>query len=81
MGRQLRTCLDQVIQDLTKHVQDAQDPQKCYHDKHTRCRNFFELGDKVLVGNYTGSLHWLPGIVKTVLEPVSYQVKLKDGRL
>ena len=31
--------------------------------------------------NYAGSPRWLPGIVKTVLEPVSYQVKLKDGRL
>ena len=29
----------------------------------------------------TGSPHWLPGIVKTVLGPVSYQIKLKDGRL
>ena len=31
--------------------------------------------------NYTGSPRWLLGIVKTVLGPVSYQVKLKDGRL
>ena len=37
--------LDQVIPDLTKHVQDVQDSQKHYHDKHTRCRNF-ALGDK-----------------------------------
>ena len=35
MGRQLRTRLDQVIPDLTKHVQDVQDSQKHYHDKHT----------------------------------------------
>ena len=31
--------------------------------------------------NYAGSPRWLPGVVKTVLGPVSYQVKLKDGRL
>ena len=80
MGRQLRTRLDQVIPDLTMHVQDVQDSQKHYHDKHTRCQNF-SLGDRVLVHNYAGSPCWLPGIVKTVLGPVSYQVKLKDGRL
>ena len=74
-----RTCLDQVIPDLTKHVQDVQDSQKHYHDKHTRCHNF-ALGDRVLVRNYAGSPRWLPGVVKTVLGPVSYQVKLKDGR-
>ena len=38
---------------------------------------------RVLVRNYAGSPRWLPGVVKTVLGPVSYQVKLKlkDGRL
>ena len=80
MGRQIRTRLDQVIPDLTKHIQHVQDSQKHYHDKHTQCRNF-ALGDRVLVRNYAGSPHWLPGVVKTVLRPVSYQVKLKDGRL
>ena len=32
MGRQLRTCLDQIIPDLAKRVQDAQLAQKRYHD-------------------------------------------------
>ena len=80
MGRQLRTRLDQVIPDLAKHVQDAQLTQKQYHDEHTKDRNF-SLGQRVLVRNYTGSPFWLPGIVKTVLGPVSYQVELNDGRL
>ena len=76
----METHLDQAIPDLSKHVQDVQDSQKHYHDKHTRCHKF-ALGDRVLVGNYAGSPRWLPGVVKTVLGPVSYQVKLKDGRL
>ena len=54
--------------------------QKQYHDEHTKDRNF-SLGQRVLVRNYTGSPFWLPGIVKTVLGPVSYQVELNDGRL
>ena len=80
MGRQLRTRLDQVIPDLTKHVQDAQYTQKYYHDEHTRSCNF-SPGDRVLARNYSGSPCWLPGIVKAVLGAVSYQVELKDGRL
>ena len=79
MGRQLRTLLDQVIPDLAKHAQDAQSTQKQYNDEHTRNHNF-SLGQKVLVHSYTGSSCWLPSI-KTVLEPVSYQVELNDGRL
>ena len=54
MGRQLRTCLDQVIPDLAKHVQDAQLTQKQYHDEHTKDR-IFSPGQRVLVRNYTGS--------------------------
>ena len=80
MGRQLRTRLDQVIPDLAKHVQDAQLTQKQYHDEHTKDCNFLP-GQRVLVRNYTGSPCWLPGIIKTVLGPVSYQVELNDGRL
>ena len=80
MGRQLRTCLDQVIPDLAKHVQDAQLAQKQYHDEHTKHCNF-SLGQRVLVRNNTGSPYWLPGIIKTVLGTVSYQVELNDGKL
>ena len=71
MGRQLRTCLDQVIPDLAKHVQDAQLTQKQHHDEHTKDCNF-SPGQRVLVHNYTGSPCWLPGIIKTVLGPFSY---------
>ena len=35
----------------------------------------------MLIRNYSGSPSWIPGTVKTVLGPVSYQVELKDGRL
>ena len=80
MGRQLRTRLDFVIPDLSKHVQDAQSNQKHYHDQHAKSRSFV-AGDRVLVRNYSGSPNWLPGIVKTALDPVSYQVEFKNGRL
>ena len=79
MGRQLRTRLDQVIPDQTKHVQDVQVSQKHYQDKHARWHNI-ALGDRLLVHNYAGFPLWLPGVIKTVLGPVLYQIKLKDGR-
>jgi len=80
MGRQLRTRLDLVIPDLPKHVKDNQRKQKDYHDQHSRSREF-RLGDRVLSHNYSDSPHWLPGTVKAILGPVSYQVELKDGRI
>ena len=79
MGRQLRTRLDFVIPNLSKHVQDAQTIQKYHHDQHAKNRSFI-AGDRVLVRNYGGSPNWLPGTVKTVLGPMSYQVEFKDGR-
>ena len=74
VGRQLRTQLDFVIPNLSKHVQDAQTIQKCHHDQHAKNRSFV-AGDRVLVCNYSGSPNWLPS-----LGPVSYQVEFKDGR-
>ena len=58
MGRQLRTCLDQVISDLTKHVQDVQDSQKYYHDKQTRHRNS-AMGYRILLHNYPTLSHYV----------------------
>ena len=67
-----------MIPNLSKHVQDAQTIQKYHNDQHARNCSFV-AGDRVLVRNYSGSPNWLPGTVKTVLGPVSYQVEFKDG--
>ena len=80
MGRQLKTRLDLVLPDITKQVEHAQMSQKQCHDGHSTTRSF-QQGDKVLVRNYRSHPSWLPGIVKGVLGPVSYQVELKDGQL
>ena len=70
MGRHLRTHLHQVIPDLAKHVQHTQFTQKHFYDQYTIDCNFASE-QRVLVHNYTGSPYWLPGIIKTVLGPVS----------
>ncbi|XP_065902359.1 uncharacterized protein [Dysidea avara] len=80
MGRQLKTCLDLVLPDIAKHVEQVQMSQKQYYDGHSKARSF-QHGDKVLVRNYRGHPSWLPGIVKGVLGPVSYQVELNDCQL
>ena len=54
MGRLLRTRLDLVIPNLSKHVQDAQTIQKYHHDQHAKHRCFV-AGDRVLIRNYSGS--------------------------
>ena len=38
------------------------------------------LGDKVFVRNYHNGERWLPGVVEKKTGPVSYHVKLTDGR-
>jgi len=41
----------------------------------------FQQGEKLLVCNYRSHPFWLPGVIKNVLGPVSYQVALSDGQL
>ena len=43
MDRQLRTRLDFVIPDLSKHVQDAQSNQKHYHDQHAKAEVLLQV--------------------------------------
>ena len=80
MRRQLKTRLDLVLPDVNKHVEYAQSSQKQYHDSHSSTRSFHQ-GDKVLVRNYRGHPSWLPGIVKGILGPVSYQVELTGSNM
>ena len=78
MGRQLKTRLDLILPDINKHVENAQAKQ--YHNCHSKPRSF-QQGDKLLVCNYRSHPFWLPGVIKNVLGPVSYQVALSDGQL
>ena len=59
MDRQLRTCLDLVIPDLTKHAQDAQNIQKNYHDQHAKDTITVVLlpGCQVLLKQFWGQCH------------------------
>ena len=39
----------------------------------------FSIGQTVIARNYTGSTKWVPGIIRTQLGPLSYEVEVKPG--
>ena len=41
----------------------------------------FSIGQRVIARNYTGSTKWIPGIIRTQLELLSCEVKVKPGLL
>ena len=41
----------------------------------------FSIGQRVIARNYTGSTKWIPGIIRTQLGPLSYEVEVKPGLL
>ena len=39
----------------------------------------FSIGQTVIARNYTGSTKWVPGIIRTRLGPLSYELEVKAG--
>ena len=79
LGRKLKTRLDRMYPDLYRSVSNAQSMQKENHDRTARPRHF-SISDPVLVRNYGQGSVWLPGVIVGVDGPVSFVVKLHDGR-
>jgi len=50
------------------------------YDVHCKDRQFC-TGDSVFVKNFGRGLEWLPGVVDLIKGPVTYVVKLTDGRV
>ena len=80
MGRQIRSHLDLVQPNLSNQVELKQEAQKQYHDRHAKSR-VFELGNKVFVKNPSSGPPWLSGHIIQIRGPVSYTVKLSNGRI
>ena len=79
-GRPLRSQLDLMRPSIQSHVMLHQEQQKYGHDKRAKERNF-KPGDLVYVRNFTQGTTWLTGTVVEVRGPVSYTVRLEDGRV
>ncbi len=80
MGRRPRSVLDQLHPDMARRVQNSQQRQKRNHDQHVKPRAF-AVGNTVSVRNFGSGATWLVGAVEKALGPLSYQIKLEDGRL
>ena len=76
LGRRPRLRLDILCPLTAERVEEKQIKHKSKHDAHAHERLLNE-GDTVLVRNYLRGEKWEPG---TITGPVSYSVKLSDGR-
>ena len=79
-GRKLRTRLDLLFPDISKAVLQRQNKQRRYFDETAQYRKLL-VGDMVYARNYGAGLQWLPGFVIGTDGPVSYVVRLCDGRI
>ena len=80
MGRPLRTRLDLLKPNHESQVVDQQAQQKANHDRHSKEQEFTD-GQFVLAKNFRSGPKWMPGVIVEVLGPLSYHVKLTDGRI
>ena len=76
LGRQIRTRFDLLHPNLEERVSNKQAAQKRCHDQCSHVREF-SAGDRVLVKDKSD---WIPGAIIQRLGPLSYLVKLGDGR-
>ena len=80
MGRCLKCRLDNLFPNISHRVEEKQSKQKEGRDNKKVPRSFV-VGDLVYVEDFTPSKHkWILGTVAKVTGPVSYVVKLMDGR-
>lgn len=73
-GRRIRTRLDLLKPRVSEHVEQRQLRQKLSHDSFTK-------GDAVYAQNFGTGQKWIHAVVQEVTGPVSFLVKLQDGRL
>jgi hypothetical protein len=78
-NRKVRTRLDLVHPSVERRVVQKQSQQKLNHD-HAEVRSY-QVGDLVSIKNFSVGPKWLAGVVAQITGPLSYVVKLTDGRL
>lgn len=79
-GRRIRTRLDLLKPSVTERVEKHQLQQTMSHDRSSR-RMYFSKGETVYAQNFGTGQKWMPAVVQEVTGPVSFLVKLQDGRL
>ena len=71
--------MDLVKPDLGNVIQDKQIKMKKYHDQHAKGRTFY-VGDPVYAYNFLSKPKWIEGVIEEKVGPVTFLVKLRDGR-
>ena len=81
MGRRPKSRLDLLRPDMKAKVEEKQEEQKERHDQHA-CERHLKPDDCVYMRNFSSNSNqkWLAGIILKRRGPVSYVVKLTDGR-
>ena len=77
MNKVLKTRLDLLKPSVKDCVVCAQDKQQ---NKHAKNR-VLEQGDTIFIRNFGKSKLWLHGFISEKNDPVSYKIKLGDGRI
>ena len=81
LGRRPRCRLDLVKPNILHRVESKQLSQKLNHDTTANVRSF-QIDDPVLVKNFNSTgKKWLRGHIIKSVGPLSYLIKLNDGRI
>ena len=81
LSRRPRCRLDLVKPNILQRVESKQLSQKINHDTTAKVRSFL-INDPVLVKNFNNTgKKWLQGHIIKVVGPLSYVIKLTDGRI
>ena len=82
MKRTLRSRLDLLNPNIWSKVQQRQEKQRAYHDVHTKARSF-QMGEGVYVRQFPPNQResWVAAQVCELTGPLSFKVKLSDGRV
>ena len=79
LGRQPCSHLNQFRPGLQQHVEREIERQKRNHDKRT-CERRINIGDSVLVRNFTNGSFWMTGVITSRQGPRMFVVRLDSGQ-
>ena len=79
LGRRPRSLLDLAIPSVSSRVTANQEKQKQSHEKSSKGRSF-KVGDLVYIRDFPSGKPWLPGVIESACGPLTYWIKLSDGR-
>ena len=80
LRRKIRTRFDLLKPDTQSFVTSKQAQQKMHHDQHSKSRQF-STGQPVMVKDFRSSRKWIPGMIVGRSGPLTYLVKLEDGKV